>query len=245
MPYTLPPQASQALLTLAARSDVLLLGELHGTQEVPQLVTGLLDKLTRLGYCGLALEVPANFRDDLAAWAERKTAEPPRFFTIPPEDGRNNEQVLHMVTQAVRQGWQILCFDLDGARQAYRGWQQRDADMARNFTAQRDRFCSGKKVIGICGNLHSRLTRASGGGPLADNWPSFASFVQRLNPEDVVSAVNVVPHQGVFFNGGKVNRFNREPIAEAYVRDEKESGHSLVLHLPRATPATFLTPPRP
>jgi hypothetical protein len=242
MPYKLPPQALQPLRALAAKSDVLLLGEMHGTQEVPQLVAGLLDEIARSGYRGLALEVSANQRDELVAWAQRRKAEPPPFFARPSMDGRGNQQVLDLVAQAVGKGWQILCFDSEPS-QPFRWWSQRDAHMARNFTAQRDRLCPGQKVIGICGNLHSRLTRATGG--LADLWPSFASSLQRLNPQAVVSTVAVVFHRGGFYNAGKVHPFNGEPIAQAHVRDEKERGHSLVLHLPKATPATFLAPPQP
>jgi|SRR5690606_591168 hypothetical protein len=57
-PYPLPPQALEPLLTLAQACDVLLIGELHGTQEVPRLVFGLLDSLAAQGYSGHGLEIP-------------------------------------------------------------------------------------------------------------------------------------------------------------------------------------------
>ena len=43
--YPLPPHVTATLLDLATRSDVLILGEFHGTREVPQLMLGLLDDL--------------------------------------------------------------------------------------------------------------------------------------------------------------------------------------------------------
>ena len=39
-PYDLPEPTRQRLLALADGSDLLLIGELHGTQEVPRLILG-------------------------------------------------------------------------------------------------------------------------------------------------------------------------------------------------------------
>ena len=47
-PYPLPAKAQQALTQLAAETDVLVLGETHGTQEVPQLAAGLLGRVVRV-----------------------------------------------------------------------------------------------------------------------------------------------------------------------------------------------------
>ena len=65
VPYELPTDVKKQLLDLAARSDFLLLGEMHGTQEVPRLVLGLLDDLASLGYGGLGLEMPRGEQDAL------------------------------------------------------------------------------------------------------------------------------------------------------------------------------------
>src|SRR5260370_10605978 len=67
-PYPLPPEARVRFEKLAASSDVLILGEIHGTQEVPELVASLLHPLTKLGYHTLALEVPSNYQTSLLQW---------------------------------------------------------------------------------------------------------------------------------------------------------------------------------
>jgi len=48
-PYPLPTAARARMEELAASSDILILGEMHGTQEVPELVASLLPRLTELG----------------------------------------------------------------------------------------------------------------------------------------------------------------------------------------------------
>ena len=81
LPYPLPAPAMQSVLTASRSSDVLLIGECHGTQEVSRLLLALLDPLVELGYRGLAFELPADQRDDLVLWAGGNRAEPPRFYT--------------------------------------------------------------------------------------------------------------------------------------------------------------------
>ncbi len=56
-PYGLPLSVFRSLLDIAQKSDVLIFGELHGTQEVPRVMLSLLDDLATVGYRGLALEV--------------------------------------------------------------------------------------------------------------------------------------------------------------------------------------------
>jgi hypothetical protein len=73
---TLPENVRAAFLGLAERSDLLILGKLHGTQEVPQLVAALLDDLTARGYGGLGMELPAGEMgdpDDLRPGATRRS----------------------------------------------------------------------------------------------------------------------------------------------------------------------------
>lgn len=91
-PYDLSETARAQLLTLAADSDLLLIGETHGTQEVPRLVLGLLPSLTQLGYDGIGLEVPLDQREQLLRCAHNEAAPPPHFGPSDFRDGRGNAQ---------------------------------------------------------------------------------------------------------------------------------------------------------
>lgn len=84
MTNDLPEPAKARLLALAAESDLLLIGEMHGTQEVPRLVLGLLPDLAMMGYGGLALEVPADQRDQLIRCAQGQDTQdtPPSMFSV-------------------------------------------------------------------------------------------------------------------------------------------------------------------
>jgi hypothetical protein len=85
-PYPLPAEIKRSLGQIAAQNDLLILGEFHGTQEVPALAASLLAPLTKLGYNVLALEVPSDQQAPLTAWATGKTTKVPSFFTRPGSD---------------------------------------------------------------------------------------------------------------------------------------------------------------
>jgi len=119
--YPLPSKARDALNEVAGQSDVLILGEIHGTQEVPAVATALLEPFTKLGYRLLALEIPADQQGPLTDWATGKTATVPRFFTKEIEDGRGNRQVLSLIRTALAPPfrWQLICFDEPGSDADY------------------------------------------------------------------------------------------------------------------------------
>jgi len=243
VPYRLPGEIEQAVVHLAARSDVLMFGETHGTQEVPRLVAGLLEGLTALGYQAMAIEMPHHWREELVDWAEGKAADPPPFF-MPPwsQDGRGNLQVLSLVRQVLDHGWQVLCFD-QGYDQPGEQWTDRDSWMAHNLVAQWQQYCRAGKIIGICGNLHSRLI-----SPTSESykfWPTCAHYTQQRHQSARVNSIAVVFHSGEFFNMGRHEFTPKSPplTMAAELRWSGSLGHSAELHLPQATAATFLVPP--
>ncbi len=237
-PYDLPEHTKARLLTLAAESDLLLIGELHGTQEVPRLILGLLPDLASLGYGSLALEVAVGQREQLLQCAQGKDTPPALFGPSDFRDGRGSAQALSLIQQAVSGGWNLLCFDVNFI---YEGdaWSDRDSGMAENLMEQWGRLCPGRKVLGVCGSYHSRLVPPTEPTEL---WPSFAYSVQQARPDLTVSSVKVKYQRGAFFNG-ELRTFDNGPemsTAEAEVHPADWAGHTLDLHLPRATSATFL-----
>jgi hypothetical protein len=234
----LPDEVCQALRQLAQRSDFLLFGELHGTQETPQLLTAMSDDLTALGYGGLALEIPRGDQEAILRWATGASGVVPHFFTQPPSDGRGNEQSLALIRQVGGKGWQVLCFDHD-SDQPCATWAERDRVMADNLAAEWTACCPDRKVVGVSGNLHSRLVLTQGFEHL---WPSFAACFQQANPQHVIHTVDIVPHGGSFFNH-LVRSIESDPLAAPELREDPRLGHSFALHLPRVTPATFLGSP--
>ncbi len=247
-PYELCAEVLQALVNVAVTSDVLIFGELHGTQEVPRLLLSLLSALTMVGYRGLALEIPRSDRETLEVWARAQKDVLPEFFARPLADGRGNREVLALIQQALatQSDWHLLCFD-QSLDQPAQQWADRDSSMAHNFTEQWMHLCPTAKIVGICGNLHSRLALSSKRDATASYWPSFAHQLQRLHPGKIVSTINIQFQTGGYFNMKRryIRRFSWQwPYSPKKASLREAEDHSFELLLPYATPATFLTVPR-
>lgn len=272
--YPLPADVQQSLATLASECDLIVLGETHGTKEVPAIVEELLATLTRLEYGALALEVPRDQQSAIAAWAKADAEPVPRFFAKPSQDGRGNEQVLALVRRALRPPyeWKLICFDatdeefsrqmMERLPKAAKGGVadraaklspddivalsvERDALMTKNFAAEREKLPAKTKVLAICGNVHARTANhAPASSPLKALWPSFAAVLKRDQPRWHVSSVNVQAFGGRYFNGGKVNKFGERPLAKVEARPTTEADWDWELNLPRASAATFLESPQ-
>jgi hypothetical protein len=269
-PYPLPPAVERAANEFAAQTDVLILGELHGTQEVPAVAAALLAPLTKLGYQVLALEVPGDQQASLIAWATGKTTTVPKFFAGPSEDGRGSIEALNLIRTALSPpfGWKLICFDeteedmqrqiAEMNRDPQRGAQgkpesksqsermiadslRRDADMASILAEQLRQLPAEARVLAICGNLHARTAyRTAVEVEGIALWPSFAAVLQSNHPAWRVLSVNIEVHSGGFFNGGKVNTINGPPLDEADLHPTPDGDWDLELGVPHATPATFL-----
>ncbi|HEX4143640.1 MAG TPA: hypothetical protein VHY91_08915 [Pirellulales bacterium] len=184
-PYPLPAPAAKALVELAGESDVLILGEMHGSREVPAVAAALLGPLSKLGYGALALEVPAEQQGPLTDWATGKSETVPSFFAKPIADGRGNVQTLSLIRTALSAPlrWKLICFDeskaeTDCANAKLRKMDprgmlppfadefvavcvSRDTTMATNLARQRLLLAPEAKVLAICGNFHAQTANHS------------------------------------------------------------------------------------
>jgi hypothetical protein len=246
----LPSGVEEVLLQLAANSHLLLFGELHGTREVPALVAGLLPKLAERGYHGLGLELPRDQQAPLTAWADGLVDRPPALFSRPSRDGRGNTQVLELVKKARALGIELVCFDQSPDQVAHQ-WVDRDGFMARNLLEAWSGLPAGAKVVGICGSLHARLAPEQGMGRLLRKavsggqqlWPSMAGWVRQEQPALITGAVEVRFASGEYFNMGAKTIYARPGArVQAWTRPAGPA-YTLALWLPRASQATFLSPP--
>jgi hypothetical protein len=248
--YALPPGVEEQVLQIAERNHLLLFGELHGTREVPTVVAGLLPKLVERGYRGLALELPRDQHVALEAWADGLIEQPPAFFARPSRDGRGNAQVLELIKTARALGWHLVCFD-QAPDQVAAQWADRDGFMARNLLAGWASLPADAKVVGICGSLHARLASDQGMGRLLRKavsggqqlWPSLAGWVRQNQPGLLVGAIDVRFAAGAYFNMAEKTIYARPSARSAPWTQPAGPAFSLALWLPRATPATFLSPP--
>lgn len=162
-------------------------------------------------------------------------SEPPDFFKWP-KDGRGNLEVISLIQQARYKGLEIICFDI-GSDQELDAMIGRDELMADNLTTQWRRVCSGQKVLGICGNMHSALAPMPYENP--QHWLSLAGVLcGKYNLQ--VGSINVLLHRGTLALPGQTHTIELyDPLDQPDVRDGARCRHTLELHLPTATAATF------
>ena len=244
-PYGLPLSVFRSLLDIAQKSDVLIFGELHGTQEVPRVMLSLLDDLATVGYRGLALEIPRDERYAIERWAKGQDTILPAFFARPLADGRGNCEALTLIQYAVQNDWSLLCFDQGPDQPAFR-WSDRDGWMAENLTEQWQYLCPGAKIVVICGSMHSRLTLSLLHDVTTSCWPSFAYQFQFVYSNKTISTIKIGFQSGTYFNMRRRHIYSFDwkwlrPLKEPVLHASKD--HSCELLLPHATAATFLAPP--
>jgi hypothetical protein len=273
-PYALPVEIKSALTLFAGESDVLILGEVHGTREVPGIVVALLDDLAKLGYTTIALEVPRDQQTAIEDWGVGDTDVLPPFFGNPGADGRGNREALAMVRRALRPpyNWTLICFDETEAEMASLVSERqlnnakvksvetdaplspddivslsrtRDAAMARYLESGRRKLAAGAKILAISGNLHARTaSRVPASHPLAAFWPSFAANLAGYDPKLQVRSMNIQAFGGEYFNEGKVQSFSPRRMERVKFARTRKSDWDAELDLPTASAATFVQPPK-
>src|SRR5260370_33774003 len=79
-------------------------------------------------------------------------------------------------------------------------WMDRGGWMAQNLAEQWQLLCPTAKIVGICGNLHSRLTLPSQQDATTPYWPSFARQLQLLHPDKTICTIKIRFQTGSYFN---------------------------------------------
>lgn len=150
---------------VARPGRLVLLGELHGTREIPGFVGDLVCHAARRGLAvRLGLEIPrgdgpalARFLAGTGEASARAEVLASEHWQRPDQDGRSSEAMLALierVRQLRRAGLDvdIFAFDADGPTAT---WNERDAAMATAILEQAA-ASSSALVLTLSGNLHNR-----------------------------------------------------------------------------------------
>jgi erythromycin esterase-like protein len=162
--------AADELVAVADGQRLLLLGEMHGTREIPQLTGDVVERLSRSGPLLLALEIHASEHRSLAAYlhsdgspAQREALRRRPYWSVPASrnDGRRSEDMLDLVEQvrslrALGRDVAILPFDV--ANGDPRGAEWRDRAMAECLRRAWSALPNGRMLV-LTGNVHAMRLR--------------------------------------------------------------------------------------
>lgn len=157
--------APAGIAALMARHSPVILGEIHGTAEVPALVAAVLaSRLATGGAVTLALEIPDSHQAALDAWLDDSARGPAApalaghpFWSY--GDGRSSEAMLDLLEQVRR--WRqagaavdLLAFDVPDPSVAGALRERHMADRLEQALAKPQ----APPMLVLTGNLHARRT---------------------------------------------------------------------------------------
>lgn len=157
----IPCMAPEAVPAEVQQAPFLVLGEVHGTREVPAFVAGYLCAAARAGRrITLAMELPAVAQDAIDAFLASRgaTGDVARFtdaalWRRPMQDGRSSAAMLELfgrirTLRATGMDIRVVAIDGEGAPKA------REALLAANLAAVLDGN-AGRQVVALVGGLHA------------------------------------------------------------------------------------------
>lgn len=162
-----PQPPPKGFLPLVARPTVLVLGEVHGTREIPAAVEQLACALTQqqrplvIGYELDAAEQPrldAYLASDGGS-AARQALLQGDFWRAPRQDGRQSSALLHLVDYVRQLRHRGAAVEFVAVQAAGKPGDDRDASLAAGVAAQRARHPDAVIVVVTAGN-HARVDDA-------------------------------------------------------------------------------------
>jgi hypothetical protein len=145
----------KSIVDQLGKYQVIMLGEVHGTTEYPQLALDIVKSLKAAGKkATLALEIPANFQETVDSAVSKKDLSilaSSDFFRSSFQDGRES-LAMSLLIMAASDEAEIFCFDKSWAVDA----KDRDLEMAKNVTQYVNQHTDRTLVL-LAGNYHTRL----------------------------------------------------------------------------------------
>jgi|GEM_PF-5113673 len=190
----LPVEVYQALKNY----DAILIGEVHGNNETPEFVEGMINLWLASGEkVILGLEINQDEQENLDKFIQSGDVELLKkspFFNRPFQDGRSSAAMAHLIQMLrIKNDLKIVCLDVPSAQSSS---PKRDSVMAMNAIAAVKSY-PGRKLITLTGNVHNKTELGGFGYPMG-YWLSNNNAV-KINKEKVIS-VDVVYEGGNSWN---------------------------------------------
>lgn len=184
--------AAAQIMARAGEHRLLVLGEYHGTAEIPVLVAELMERYSRDGAAvRLGLELPMSENIALARYLRSDGAAPAqhalrttKFWTVKDDqhDGRRSRDMLALV-EAVRllreQGRDVGVAGYDVEPDSTLDGDVRDAEMAAHLRQQFNALPVGARMLVLTGNVHA-MRKRSDDAPAEMQQRPMASHLQDL-----------------------------------------------------------------
>ena len=226
-----------------ANFDYVLLGEMHGSNEIPRLFGNIVCAVAQLkGVVLTGLEFPASEQENLQAYAtslDESLLASMSGFRNRSDDGRSSKAMFSLIAQLAKTaGVRVFAFDADTSADE----AERDAIMSANIISKKQSQSSPTFIL--CGNIHSDKREGAFFDLAFRSMASHLNKHARANDETCLSIL-------ADFGGGqtwsKTSRDSQPPAnwsfsdnahPDAYfmrLEDVSANGHDAVIYVPTLT----------
>ncbi len=186
--------------------QIIFFGEIHGTREIPMILTEFFKIFSQEEDFDLAVEIPKNHQEKITNFLRLRQEEilnEISFFQPQKNsDGRNSLEYLHLIKALAEINRQkqvpinVLCIDLS-FEDKFESQNEREEGMASNIL---DVWKKEKKMFVILGNIHASKKEFAFCEKIIYPVAYRLSTVPPLTPN--IFSVNLQPRTGEFFNFG-------------------------------------------
>ncbi len=210
------------VIELIKDKELILLGEIHGTKEIPNFISKLFSEILINEDFNVCMEIPVSYKENIEDFFKKGKED---------SDGRNSVEYLNLIKnlQSLKKhhnrNIQIFYIDSEDSEQ-----NEREKGMAENILKN----LHGKKTFVIMGNIHTSKK------PILFNdlviYPTGFILNEKLNGK--IFCIKIAPSKGKFYNFGiKDISLNKKDNSNKY---------DYLLDIGEVTPCSFLkgTPSR-
>lgn len=214
---------------------VILIGEIHGTREIPLLLKTYFDRMSKVYSFDIAFEIPKNNQEIINKFLEagsdfllKKT---PFFLQSLPTDGRNSAEYFHLIKSIFHinkhndKKIKIFCIDVH-TEENIRNQNDREKKMAENIF---EKITSGKKLFVVLGNLHASRKKCK----FDDGIVLPVGYLLSKKVDNKIFSINICPLTGKFYN------FAIKKIGKN-TADYHKKYFDYVYNIPEVSPCSFL-----
>lgn len=199
-------QAAREIKSAAGDHRLIVLGELHGTREIPALMSALVSNYSEREPVVLALEVSRSEHAAISAYlasdgghAAHEALLSSGYWHVPASrhDGRRTEEMLELIeaTRKLRvRGRDVAIYPFDVVVSG-RGSEIRDQAMASYLRQAHKKLAKGRLLV-LTGNVHAMLRKSSS---CQQCQTPMTSYLLDLNPY----SIDVKAKQGTFLGCAK------------------------------------------
>lgn len=240
-------EASRQILSGAGDSRLIIIGEMHGTREIPALVGELANRYSQQGPLLLGIEISRGEHDSLRDYLSSPIPAPSYLAARPAwqkprtaNDGRRSKAMLALIEVMRRlraQGRDVAVLPFDVSRSG-NGAEARDHAMADYLRAAYQALPNGRLLV-LAGNVHAMQEKPT---YCPQCQSPMTSYLRDLAP----FSVSVVAERGASW--GCTARCGPVPVAPTHLRGGPTAGgrddvYSFVTVLPAFTPAELIEAP--